>query len=192
MTRNAQTPRMMAGASGEVLAASGGTATARVAPSGVSPGDVAELWAQAQVTSLLRAVEGEPPAYGSLPWLSLAPGDPRKVAAIITAAEAYRQQADEETRLDRLAEEDPEAYRREIYADANAYAASIARDIALRPTAEEIRRRAVRSPAREVTATAGWPPVAIPGRPGWYRHFADGRQVDRPTNAEQDGHARDD
>lgn len=30
----------------------------------------------------------------------------------------------------------------------------------------------------EVTATPGWPPVAIPGRPGWYRHWVDGRQVD--------------
>ncbi|MDN3023817.1 hypothetical protein [Streptomyces sp. S.PB5] len=157
----------------------------------MSPGDVAELWAQAQVSSLLGCVDGEPPAYGSLVWLRLAPGDPRKVAAIITAAEAYRRQVDEEARLDRLAEEDPEAYRREIYAEANAYASSIARDIALRPTAEEIRRRAVRGPAREVTATAGWPPVAIPGRPGWYRHLVDGHQVDRPTNAPQNGPARD-
>lgn len=191
MTRNAQTPRVMAGASAEVLAASGGTARASVAPPGVSPGEVAALWASAQVTNLLGAVEALPPAYGSLEWLRLTPGDPRKVAAIITAAEQYRRHADEEARLDRLAEEDPEAYRREIYAAANAYASSIARGIASRPTAEEIRRRAVRGPAREVTAAVGWPPVAIPGRPGWYRHLVDGHQVDLPTNAPQDGPARD-
>ncbi|MGC9543613.1 DUF2742 domain-containing protein [Streptomyces sp. UG1] len=153
----------------------------------MSPGDVAELWAQAQVTSLLDSVDGEPPPYGSLAWLRLAPGDPRKVAAIITAAEEHRRHADEEARLERLAEEDPEAYRREIYADANAYAARLAPELARRPTAEEIRRRSVRGPAREVTATAGWPPVAIPGRPGWYRHLVDGHQVDLPTNKPQNG-----
>lgn len=31
-----------------------------------------------------------------------------------------------------------------------------------------------------VTATPGWPPVAIPGRPGWWRHWIDGKQVDLP------------
>ena len=32
----------------------------------------------------------------------------------------------------------------------------------------------------EVTATPGWTPVAIPGRPGWWRHHIDGQQVDLP------------
>lgn len=32
----------------------------------------------------------------------------------------------------------------------------------------------------EVVATPGWPPVAIPGRPGWWRHCVDGVQVDLP------------
>lgn len=192
MTRNAQTPRVVAGASGEVLAASGGTAAFSVAPSGATPGEVAALWAAAQVTNLMGALADPPPAYGSLEWLRLVPGDPRKVAAIITAAEEYRRHADEEARLDRLAEEDPEAYRREIYADANAYAARIAPGIARRPTVDELRRAATsRASVRQVLATAGWPPVAVPGRPGWYRHLVDGRQVDFPTNAPQDGHARD-
>ncbi|WP_237304910.1 hypothetical protein [Streptomyces qaidamensis] len=31
---------------------------------------------------------------------------------------------------------------------------------------------------RPVQASEGWPPVAIPGRPGWYRCLRDGRQVD--------------
>lgn len=35
---------------------------------------------------------------------------------------------------------------------------------------------------REITATPGWPPIALPGRPAWYRHLVDGRQVDLPTN----------
>lgn len=34
----------------------------------------------------------------------------------------------------------------------------------------------------EVTAAPDWPPVAIPGRPGWWRHCIDGQQVDLPTN----------
>ncbi len=37
-------------------------------------------------------------------------------------------------------------------------------------------------PSREVTATPGWPPIALPGRPGWYRHLVNGEQVDLPTN----------
>lgn len=36
-----------------------------------------------------------------------------------------------------------------------------------------------------VTATPGWPPVAIPGQPGWYRHWINGQQVDLPTNEKQ-------
>lgn len=35
---------------------------------------------------------------------------------------------------------------------------------------------------RPLTATPGWPPVAIPGRPGWWRHLIDGQQVDLPHN----------
>jgi hypothetical protein len=34
----------------------------------------------------------------------------------------------------------------------------------------------------EVTATPDWPPVAIPGHPGWWRHCIDGQQVDLPHN----------
>ncbi|WP_406360333.1 hypothetical protein OID55_10980 [Streptomyces sp. NBC_00715] len=40
---------------------------------------------------------------------------------------------------------------------------------------------------RQVAATPGWPPVAIPGRPGWWRHHIDGRQVDLPSRPPQAG-----
>lgn len=40
-------------------------------------------------------------------------------------------------------------------------------------------KRSREQAAREVRATEGWPPVAIPGRPGWFRHLIDGRQVDQ-------------
>ncbi|MEU1497344.1 hypothetical protein [Streptomyces sp. NPDC005732] len=46
----------------------------------------------------------------------------------------------------------------------------------------------------EVTATPDWPPVAIPGRPGWWRHCIDGQQVDLPHNdrtaTDQEGPSR--
>jgi len=41
-------------------------------------------------------------------------------------------------------------------------------------------------PPREVTATPGWPPIAIPGRPGWWRHLVGGQQVDMATNERQE------
>ncbi|MFE0039395.1 hypothetical protein [Streptomyces sp. NPDC059015] len=44
-------------------------------------------------------------------------------------------------------------------------------------------------PPYEVTATPGWPPVAIPGRPGWWRHHINGQQVDLPHNDNERGTA---
>jgi len=38
-----------------------------------------------------------------------------------------------------------------------------------------------RHPPHEVTATPAWPPIRIPGRPGWWRHFIDGQQTDLPS-----------
>lgn len=37
----------------------------------------------------------------------------------------------------------------------------------------------------EVWATPGWPPVRIPGRPGWWRHYNNGQQVDLPYRDQQ-------
>jgi len=42
---------------------------------------------------------------------------------------------------------------------------------------QELRRL---PPPQKVTATPNWPPIAIPGRPGWWRHCIDGQQVDLP------------
>lgn len=38
---------------------------------------------------------------------------------------------------------------------------------------------------RELEATDDWPPVAIPGRPGWRRHCINGQQVDLPHTNDQ-------
>lgn len=192
MIQKAETRQGLTGGSQEVSCAdSGGTADS-VAPPGTAAGDIAALWAEAQVTSLLRA-PGEPvPAYGSMEWLDLEPGDPRKVAALITAAEEQRRRTAEEARLNQLAIGDPEEYFHQVTADADAYAAGVAPALAHQLAVDELRRAAPRQPVREVVATAGWPPIAIPGRPGWYRHLIDGQQVDLPTNAPQKGQdARD-
>lgn len=148
----------------------------------VDPGDVAALWASAVITDLNVT---DAPEYGSPAWLALRADDPRRAAAIITAAEQWRRYAAHEAWLDRLLDEDPEHWFRIVTADANAYARSIAAELARRPTHDEIaaRREAVHAP-REAKASPGWPPIAIPGRPGWWRHCGpNGEQVDLPHSA---------
>lgn len=44
----------------------------------------------------------------------------------------------------------------------------------------------------EVRATPSWPPVRIPGRPGWWRHCIDGRQVDLPHREAPSDSPKDD
>jgi hypothetical protein len=145
--------------------------------------DAVALWASAQVTAL--GVETWPP-YGGDAWRALLADDPRKAAAIFEAAEQWRRYRAEEDDLDRLLVDDPEEWYRRVTAEADAEARRIAPALAKRPTAAEQRARAGHRPLRAVTATPGWPPVAIPGRPGCYRHLIDGRQVDLPTNQPQE------
>ena len=123
--------------------------------------DAVALWASARVTELLGDSEGPAPKYGTAEWHRLAGNDPRKGAAVITAAEMWRRYGDEEDLL---------AWFRD---------ASRARPpLASCKTLAELDALAKPKPTRPVQAADGWPPVAIPGRPGWYRHFVDGRQVD--------------
>lgn len=122
--------------------------------------DPVALWASARVTELLDG-QDDPPRYGSAEWYQLPGNDPRKGAAVITAAEMWRQFGDEEELLDWFR------------------AADRARaPLAGQKTLAELNELAKTKPAHQVRATDGWPPVAIPGRPGWYRHLVDGRQVD--------------
>lgn len=147
----------------------------------MTPGDVTALWASAQVTAL--DVENFPD-YGSAAWLALRATDPRRAAAILTAAEQWRRHTEREAWLDQLLDEDPERWYRIVTADAEAYARRVAPSIARRPTHAEVQARRTKAPAaRAVVATPGWPPIAIPGRPGWYRHCGpNGEQIDRPDN----------
>ncbi|MGW6917701.1 hypothetical protein ACWGB8_28310 [Kitasatospora sp. NPDC054939] len=159
-------------------------------------------WAADRFVSVLERVRplvvfdrwGQPvgiPDYGSPAFAALAPTDPRREAALISAAEAWRQQA--------------ESAPKRIHADLRTHlaigeqarAAWEAQDEAAwkdlvrtvrswsnHPAAVELaaqRTRAAEQACRPVTPTAGWPRVAIPGRPGWRRHYRpDGPPVDRP------------
>lgn len=145
--------------------------------------DAVALWASAQVTAL--GVDTWPP-YGGSAWRALLATDPRKAAAIFEAAEQWRQHRATVDDLDQLLTDDPEEWWRRVVAAADAEARRIAPALAKRTTAAEIRARAAHRPPSPVTATEAWPPVALPGRPGWYRHLINGRQVNLPTNQRQE------
>ncbi|GAA2987631.1 DUF2742 domain-containing protein [Streptomyces fulvorobeus] len=147
----------------------------RAIPENATAGDVTALRAEMQVAAL--GVDSWP-TYGSPTWLRLAPKDPRAYAAILEAAERHRRADAETQRLDRLMDEDPVTWWREITADANAYAARQGHAIAARRTAEEIRTARDRATHREphqLRATPGWPPIAIPGHPG--RYLTHGQEI---------------
>ncbi|MFJ4623071.1 DUF2742 domain-containing protein [Streptomyces sp. NPDC088812] len=124
--------------------------------------DPVSLWASARVGDLLDGHD-EPPRYGAPEWQQLPNGDPRKAAAMIAAAEMWRKFGDEENLV---------AWLRD--------ASRNREPLATRKTLAELDAAARATPAIPVQAADGWPPVRIPGRPGWRRHLVDGRQVDLP------------
>lgn len=150
------------------------------------PGDVVGVWASAQVTRLL---DGAPanlplPEYGAAEWLDLPGADPRRAAALITAAEQWRRLVDEQARINELAETNPDAWYDAVTraADKEAHRLIRRHQLSKWPTSAELdaRRREYR-PAHVVKATPGWSPIGIPGRPGWWRHLINGQQVDLPS-----------
>ncbi len=149
--------------------------------------DPVALWASAQVTRLLdgRDENEVTPVYGSVAWQQLRANDPHRAAAIITAAEEWRRHRVHEQWLDGLLDTDPEQWFRYVTAEADAAARKILPALARRPTMEELRARARSVPPRPVRASPGWPPVVLPGRPGWRRHLVNGQQVDLPDKAQE-------
>ncbi|MGX9887359.1 hypothetical protein [Streptomyces sp. NPDC002276] len=117
------------------------------------------LWASGTVTQLLDG-QDDAPKYGSTAWRQLPEDDPRRVAGMITAAELWRRFGDEEELM-------------AWFRDATRNRSSLASRRTLAELDTLARRAAV-----PVQATPGWPPVAVPGRPGYYRHLVDGQQVD--------------
>ncbi|WP_327662450.1 MULTISPECIES: DUF2742 domain-containing protein [unclassified Streptomyces] len=88
------------------------------------------------------------PIYGTHEWLRLDPQDPRVYAAILEAAEWHR-----------ITEERNRA---------NSFLLALATQ---RQAAEAKAKRGLTTrsrPPHKLTATAGWPPIQIPGRPGEY------------------------
>ncbi|MFJ7154650.1 hypothetical protein ACIQUQ_06900 [Streptomyces sp. NPDC101118] len=131
-----------------------------------APDDFAGLWADARTAFYAHDF----PPYASHAWRDLHPDDPRRLAAALDAAEKWRKYGDGE----RLFWELEQISRQGFRADAKT-----------RAELEELRRPHT---PHEVTATPGWPPVAIPGRPGWWRHWIDGKQVDLPHRTPTEGH----
>ncbi|MFK0289336.1 hypothetical protein ACIQU6_02455 [Streptomyces sp. NPDC090442] len=140
--------------------------------------DPVALWAEAQAVHLA----GDYPAYGSPQWSALPPDSPARFAAVLEAAELWRRQVAEQARLDALLDTDPDRWFREVTADANEEARRTARRLRLSRSlsAAELAARRRPKPPHPVRATPGWPPVRIPGRPGWWRHCINGVQTDLP------------
>nr|WP_241670676.1 DUF2742 domain-containing protein [Streptomyces lavendulae] len=128
-------------------------------PRGDAP-DAVALWASARVTELVDG-QATVPRYGTAEWQQLPGNDPKKGAAVIVAAEMWRRYGDEDELL---------AWFRDAHRARN--------PIGGRKTVAELDTLAKPAPPRPVQATTGWPPVAIPGRPGWHRRLVNGRQVD--------------
>ncbi len=129
--------------------------------------DPTTLWAGARLAELIPTHE-HAPKYGSPAWRGLPGSDPRRAAAIITAAEMWRRYGDEEELLTWFKE-----------------ASAPHQPPAQRLTIAELNARALPRPAHQLRAVHGWPPIALPGRPGWCRCLVDGRQVDRPRHQMQ-------
>ncbi|MEU7048077.1 hypothetical protein [Streptomyces eurythermus] len=125
--------------------------------------DPTALWAGALIAGLIGNDTAPVPKYGGREWQQIASNDPRRTVALIEAAEMWRRYGDEDGLL---------AWFREAHA--------VWPSLASRKTMAELDDAARPKPAVPVRGTEGWPPVAIPGRPGWYRCLVSGRQVDMP------------
>lgn len=136
-------------------------------PSEQTPHAVSALWDEAKAHYLA----GGFPTYGDTVWRTLPLDSPQRLAAVLDAAEHWRHHVAEQARLDTLAKTDPEAWFREVTADANEEARRTLRRLRLSsvPTAAEMADRRRFRPAWRLEATPDWPPIAVPGRPG--RHL---------------------
>lgn len=144
--------------------------------------DPVAIWAEGQIAALDSR---DIPLYGTRAWRQLAADDPRRAAAILAAAEQWRRERVEAYWLDQLADEDPVAWWQEVTEDADAEAVKLSRALRQLRTIHETRNaRAYREPV-PVKATAGWPPVRIPGKPDQYRHLIQGRQTDVNSTARE-------
>lgn len=106
-----------------------------------------ELWANAKIAWAARDF----PKYGSQSWIALTPDDPRRLAGALEASEMWRKYGDEEALVQWLRE-----------------ASQVRPSIADRRIRAELDEAAKPKPPHQLRATAGWPPIAVPGKPGTY------------------------
>ncbi|PBC77595.1 hypothetical protein BX265_2346 [Streptomyces sp. TLI_235] len=163
----------------------------------------AERWEAQQLAALASTHDGNAPGYGSPEWLRLGAKDPQRAEALLRAASDWRKaKAGLPEQIVRDTEQDiavGETLRVALYAEWDAadeaewkILVSDVRSWANKPTAVERsteRQARQAAHAHTVRASAGWPPIAIPGRPGWRRHLVDGRQVDVPADEPMAGAA---
>lgn len=112
----------------------------------VDPDALTELWANAKVAWSARDF----PKYGSPDWRALDPGDPRRLAGALEAAEMWRKYGDEEELC---------AWLRNLGRTPN---------LVGHRTRRELDEAARPKPPHQLRATPGWPPIAVPGQPGKY------------------------
>ncbi|MFF7734603.1 DUF2742 domain-containing protein [Streptomyces sp. NPDC007984] len=121
----------------------------RAIPDNADAGTITAYRANAQVVALVGE-HGQWPPYGSVQWLRLDPQDPRVYVATLEAAEEHRMHIER------------------IYEDAHRQAQDVVRTaVEARAVAARTRTMRTREP-HQLTATPGWPPIQIPGRPGEY------------------------
>lgn len=144
------------------------TARTRPAAKASRDDDPAALWASARVTELLGDDNTPLPRYGTPEWQRLPGSAPQKAAAVITAAELWRKYGDEDELL---------VWFREAH--------HARPPLSSWKTLAELDEAAEPKPAHQLRAAPGWPPVAVPGQPGWRRHLVDGQQVDLPDKAQE-------
>jgi hypothetical protein len=128
-----------------------------------------------------HAYRGPLPEYGSPEWAALRADDTAREASALEAAERWRTGRAYQQWLDDLLADDPDTWFETVTRDANDQARRAAAQLARQPTHQELTAiRAQHQPPRDVQATPGWAPVAVPGRPGWWRHWINGEQHDFP------------
>ena len=157
MTQDAQTPRVVAGAFAEDSA--GGGTSAAIVPQDApdfDPGVIAQLWADAKV---LWAA-GVYPKYASPAWVALHPDDPKRLAGALQAAEMWRKYGDEEALIEWFRSLDTPPT-----------------PIWARRTKDELDELAKPKQPHQLQATAGWPPIRIPGGNGRYLTYTEERRA---------------
>ncbi|MES9523140.1 hypothetical protein [Streptomyces capoamus] len=119
----------------------------------IEPGDLAALWANAKTAWVARDF----PKYGSQAWIALGPEDPRRLAGALEAAEMWRKYGDEEELI---------AWLKNLGRTPN---------LVGHRTRAELDALAKPKPPWQLRATPGWPPIRVPGKPGRYLTYTEGR-----------------